>query len=255
MKEQNFDVNNLRVASPCSVGWETMSGNERVRRCHSCELNIYNIAEMTSKEVESLIVNREDRVCIRLYKRADGTVLTKDCPVGFRAYQKRAARFAGAALATILGLFSVSFGQKYNKKTVVDSQIIEIVRTINQNQPSILSGVIKDPAGALIPSVEITIYKDKKKKLKIKSNDDGIYKSPSLSAGIYILEVKSNGFKTYKIIQLNIKNNEQIELDIMLKVKNENMTVGIYTEEPLIDTTSSNITTKITRKQIDSLPY
>ena len=58
INKQNFDVNNLRVASPCSVSWETMSGDERVRRCHSCELNIYNIAEMTSKEVENLITNR-----------------------------------------------------------------------------------------------------------------------------------------------------------------------------------------------------
>ncbi len=66
MNKQNFDVNKLRVASPCSIGWETMTGDERVRRCHSCELNIYNIAEMTNSEIEDLISKREDRVCIRL---------------------------------------------------------------------------------------------------------------------------------------------------------------------------------------------
>jgi hypothetical protein len=58
------------------------------------------------------------------------TVLTKDCPVGIRAYQKKAAHFAGAALATIFGLFSISFGQKENDKTV-DASKEEISRTSN----------------------------------------------------------------------------------------------------------------------------
>ncbi|MEP6904300.1 MAG: carboxypeptidase-like regulatory domain-containing protein [Actinomycetota bacterium] len=252
MTKQTFDINKLRVASPCSVGWETMSGDERVRHCNSCQLNIYNITEMTENEVEDLIANREDRLCIRLYKRADGTVLTKDCPIGFRAYQKRTARFAGAALTAILGLFSVSFGQKDVKKNEDDS-IIRIVRTINVNQPSSLGGIIKDQTGALIPKVEIKIYKDKKKKIKVKSNEDGVYNLPTLPAGTYFFEVKSVGFKTYKI-PLIISANEQIKLDLMLKTEGS-VTVGIYTEEPLIDTTSSSVTTILTQKMIDRLPH
>src|SRR5215203_982280 len=118
MTKQTFDINKLRVAAPCSVSWEAMTGDERARHCDSCQLNVYNISEMTRAEAEDLITGREGRLCIRLYKRADGTVLTKDCPVGLRAYQKRIARFAGAALATVLGLFSVSFGQKDDKKAV-----------------------------------------------------------------------------------------------------------------------------------------
>src|SRR6185369_3331890 len=116
-------INKLRVASLCSVGWETMTGDERIRHCQSCQLNVYNISEMARADAENLITKREGRLCIRLYKRADGTVLTKDCPVGFRAYQKRVARFAGAALAAILGLFSVSFGQKDDKKAIDASKL------------------------------------------------------------------------------------------------------------------------------------
>ncbi len=254
MNEQNFDINKLRVASPCSVGWETMTGNERVRRCHSCELNVYNTAEMTRAEVENLVATHEGRLCIRLYKRADGTVLTKDCPVGFRAYKKRVARLAGAALATILGSFSVSFGQKNDKKSFDDFDV-KIVRTTNQNQPSNLSGVIRDSAGAIIPNAEISIYKDKKKKLKVKSNAGGIYKSPSLSAGEYTLEVKADGFTNLEIVHINVKDNEQTELNITMSLKNISVTVGIFTSEPLIDVTSSGVTYKITRDMIDKLPH
>lgn len=244
MKKQTFDVNTLRVAAPCSVGWETVSGDERVRLCHSCNSNIYNIAEMTKPEIETLITNREDRICIRLYKRADGTVLTKDCPVGLRAYYKKTARFAGAALATILGLFSISFGQK-SIGVVDNSRTAQIIKTNIQNQPSSLSGVVEDQNGAIIPNIKIVIYKEKKKKLKFKSDEQGVYKSPSLSAGTYTLEAKSNGFMSYKIVKIDIKDNEQIKLNIILQVKNENVTVGIFASEPLIDMSSTSITTTI----------
>ena len=253
MDKQNFNVNKLRVASPCPVGWETMTGNERVRRCHSCELNIYNISEMTKTEIESLIVNREGRLCIRLYKRGDGTVLTKDCPIRFRAYQKKAARFAGAALATILGLFTVSLGQKANEKSVDDSKV-KIVRTSNLG--TILTGTITDTAGAIIPNAEIKLYKKgNKKSIKIKSDDNGSYFFKSLSPGFYKLEIKFGGFKTFKITEIEVRNNEENRLDITLEPKQINVTVGIYAEEPLFDTTSSSFTTKITRKMIEKLPH
>ena len=255
MNKQNFDINKLRVASPCSVGWETMTGDERVRRCHSCQLNIYNIAEMTKSEVEDLITKLEDRVCIRLYKRADGTILTKDCPVGFRANQKRIARFAGATLATILGLFSVSFGQKEDKK-FVDASKIKIVKTINQTQESILSGVINDSTGAVIPGVELKLYKKDKKGnkdfLKADSDSDGNYIFKNIPSGKYILEASFSNFGMKKIINLQIKSDEKLTMNVELKPLNT--IVGIFLEEPLIDTTSSSLTTKFTRKQIENLP-
>src|SRR5262245_30988553 len=107
MRSSNFDVNELRVASPCSVGWENMSGDERQRHCDLCELNVYNLSGMTAREVDRLITDREGRLCIRMFRRADGTVITRDCPVGLRAVRKRVATFAGAAITAVLGLFSV----------------------------------------------------------------------------------------------------------------------------------------------------
>jgi hypothetical protein len=253
MTKQNFDINKLRVASPCSVGWETMSGDERIRHCHSCQLNIYNISEMAKNEVEDLIAKREGRLCIRLYKRADGTVLTKDCPVGFRAYQKRISRFAGATLATVLGLFSISFGQKQDEKSV-DALEVKIVRT--KNQESILHGIIADPNGTIISGAQIKLFKKGEKKArKAKSDSNGNYKFGSLFEGIYEVEIKYTGFQKLKIKNLEIKKNEKNQLDIVFELIGESVTVGIYAEEPLIDITSSSVTTKITQKTIEKTPH
>lgn len=254
MENQKFDINKLRVASPCSVGWETMSGDERSRHCNLCQLNVYNIAGMTSGEVRNLIETGEGRVCIRLYKRADGSVLTKDCPVSFRAYQKRVARFAGAALATILGLFSVSFGQKENGKN--NDSKSEISTTKNQTQQKSLRGVIRDLSGAIVPNAEIKLTKrGSNYSKKIKSDSEGSYHFYSLSAGTYDLNIKSSGFKNHRVVAIEIKDEKEYEINVELVFAGDRMTIGIYVDEPVIDTTSSGAKTTITLQQIEKLPH
>src|SRR5262245_23205560 len=100
---QSSLVNNLRVASLCPASWDSMSGDNTVRYCELCHLNVYNFSAMTTAEVEKLLMTNEGRrICGRLYKRADGTVITRDCPVGLRALRKRIARRAGAVLTALL---------------------------------------------------------------------------------------------------------------------------------------------------------
>jgi hypothetical protein len=99
-------LNNLKVASPCSQDWEAMIGSDRKRFCGECKLNVYNLSGMTGTEAENLLLNSEGRLCVRFYKRADGTVLTKDCPVGWQALKKRISRTAAAFVSLLFGLLS-----------------------------------------------------------------------------------------------------------------------------------------------------
>lgn len=233
MTRQNFDINNLRIASPCSVGWETMSGDERVRHCQLCRLNVYNVSEMTAPEVRALFVKSEGRICGRLYQRADGTVITKDCPVGFRAYQKRAARMAGAALAAIFGLFSISYGQKEEEKSI-DASEANIVRTIRTvNRKNILTGTITDRNSAPAIDVVVTIFPGGDgEKLSLRSDAKGFYQSPALADGIYTLEVGSADNLFYRVTGIKINNNEQVNLDIKLDVEFGYVTSGFLVQLP-----------------------
>ncbi|MCB1280967.1 MAG: hypothetical protein KDB18_05545 [Salinibacterium sp.] len=97
-------LDHVSVASPCPMNWDEMTGDDRVRHCEMCELNVYNIAGMTRQDATELITQTEGRVCIRLHRRADGTVITRDCPVGLAAVRRASRRVwvavaAGVALA------------------------------------------------------------------------------------------------------------------------------------------------------------
>jgi hypothetical protein len=77
-------LSDVKVASPCNVDWNTMRGDDRVRHCAQCNLNVFNLSAMSAAEAASLIERAQGRLCVRLFKRADGTVITQDCPVGVR---------------------------------------------------------------------------------------------------------------------------------------------------------------------------
>jgi hypothetical protein len=106
MSKHTNPLDQVRVAAPCPADWERMVGDERVRFCDRCSLHVYNLSGMTRREAESLVTNTEGRLCIRFYRRADGTILTRNCPVGLRALKQRVSRIAGAALSAVLGFFA-----------------------------------------------------------------------------------------------------------------------------------------------------
>lgn len=249
MKNQKFDINKLRVASPCSAGWDTMTGNDRVRHCHSCKLNIYNFSEMTGGEVQNLIENTEGRICGRLFLRADGTVITKDCPVGFRAFYKRTARFAGAALTAAAALFSFGFGQSQSKKASNCKTAGKIFRTESRNL-NLVEGTVTDSNCAVIPGAKITlINKDTNRESQVESDENGYYRVLLVAPGRYTYNVEANGFETYEK-NLDINTSESLRINTMLEVGGFIGIIDIRDDESIIDLKSSSNTFRIMREMI-----
>ena len=102
-------LDNVRIASPCPANWDSMCGNERIRFCGECQLNVYNISEMSKAEAEQLIGQAEGRLCVRYYRRKDGSIITQNCPVGLRALKRRVSRIA-AAISSVIFAFLTGVG-------------------------------------------------------------------------------------------------------------------------------------------------
>lgn len=105
MSKYTNPLNDIKIASPCAANWDVMIGDNRQRHCAECKLNVYNLSEMTQTEAENFLINSEGRVCLRIYRRSDGTILTKDCPVGWQKLKKKVSRAATAVFALIMGFF------------------------------------------------------------------------------------------------------------------------------------------------------
>jgi hypothetical protein len=235
-----------------------MNGDGHVRFCEQCSLHVFNIAEMTRDETEALIAKTDGRVCARLYRRFDGTIITRDCPVGLRAMRRRAAKVAGAVFATVLSVCSMVLGQKPSKKNSCRPQI-----TISRSSPkspdqvAIVSGTIFDPNGAVIPGARVTAVDEvTKQSRQVLSRDDGTFQMLGLPAGAYNFKVESPGFANAVIKKLHVDDRETVNIDLILLVDPHSATMGvlIVTEPELLDRDGATIKTVFSGETIRSLP-
>ncbi|HEV3026513.1 MAG TPA: hypothetical protein VG457_03015 [Planctomycetota bacterium] len=95
------------MSSPCPMSWEDLAGDDRIRFCDKCRLNVYNLADMESHEVEALVRRTEGRLCGRLYLRGDRTASLRDCPGAGKLRSLRRILWAASvlALAVFAGVF------------------------------------------------------------------------------------------------------------------------------------------------------
>ena len=111
-------LDHVRIATPCPMRWDDMAGTDAKRFCGECRLHVYNLSTMSRIEAEALVQAHAatgERLCAGFYRRADGTILTQDCPVGMAALRRRAAaawrRVAAAAALTVGSGLLFAFGE------------------------------------------------------------------------------------------------------------------------------------------------
>jgi len=99
MNTARTNLDDLRIASPCKADWNQMVGDDAVRFCGLCQKNVYDLRNMTRAEGEELLA-KQGETCVRMALRADGTLVSSDCPVGARdvARKRRVAAVVGGGL-------------------------------------------------------------------------------------------------------------------------------------------------------------
>ena len=136
MNKFSNPLDNIKIASPCPANWNEMIGNGRKRYCSECKLNVYNLSDMTRREAENFIINAEGRVCVKFYRRSDGSILTKDCPVGWQAVKRKVSRTAKAFVSLCAGIFGgiFAFNQFQPSENIQNENLLK-VSEIGQTVP------------------------------------------------------------------------------------------------------------------------
>jgi hypothetical protein len=85
-----------------------MRGTDTVRHCHQCRRSVYHLSKMSREEAEQLLRTHEGELCVQVFKRPDGTVVTRDC-VAIRWWKAAvsAVTVSVLALLALVGLRSV----------------------------------------------------------------------------------------------------------------------------------------------------
>lgn len=229
-----INLSNLHIASPCPADWEKMVGDERVRHCAECNLNVYNLSAMAERQVQELIAgSRGKRLCARLYRRADGTVLTQDCPWSLRVLTRKISRVAVAVLTAVMGVTVAMARNKPRPATCECSQ--------SQQKDSGIKLIVVDQHGAVIPKAEITVEgKSIKEPVAGVTGPSGEWSQPKLAADRYKVTVKAQGFRTFNSV-IEVRDGMMLAVKVKLPIAAVNTTVEVKAEPAVIMGTTAGV--------------
>lgn len=115
----------LKVASPCTADWNAMEGDDRCRFCSLCQKNVYNLEGFSRTEIRELTGSQGGPICARFFQRADGTVLTANCPVGAADGRRRIRkRITALAFAGFIAAGIANFARASSSETKADSPLL-----------------------------------------------------------------------------------------------------------------------------------
>lgn len=243
---------NVRIATPCPTSWASMAGDEKVRHCTLCSLNVYNFAEMTSDEVQSLLLRTEGRLCARIYRRSDGTVITRDCPTGLRALRRRVSRAAGAVLSALLALTGCASrnGASCEKR----STEVEIESTETAMTSGALAGVVSDPSGNPLPGVTVALRDETSGRVDTAVTDmDGRFLIPVPKSSIYTVDVELAGALPARKARLALDTTRvtRVRASLEFALLGETITVG--GAGPMVSNLNTEQVTALSGQQLRSL--
>jgi hypothetical protein len=118
-----------------------------------------------------------------------------------------------------------------------------------------LTGVVKDPQGALVPGAEISATnKANGAESKAISTSAGLYRFPYLEPGNYSVTAGLKGFKTAARDNVTVLLAQTVTLDFTLEVGEIAQTVEVSGETPLLETSTGEIGTNATERDVHSWP-
>lgn len=130
MNQENSEdsiLDRVCIAMPCSVNWDQMKGDNRVRLCGGCGKNVYNLSAMSKIEAEE-VLSGPTLPCIQIMRTDEGAIVVDETAIlaqeksnvirGFWSYGKTAVSAILSLIATLAPQWASASDEK-NKPTML----------------------------------------------------------------------------------------------------------------------------------------
>ncbi len=123
-----------------------------------------------------------------------------------------------------------------------------------QSDNAVLSGFVKDSAGAVVPNAKVTVRNEERAfERSTTANGEGYYVISSLPPGIYTITVESAGFKLYKESNRKLDPNLTSNLEVSLQTGQVTEVVNITASSSQVQTESATVGRLVETKQVEYL--
>ena len=116
-----------------------------------------------------------------------------------------------------------------------------------------ISGFVRDPSGAVVPSAKVTVQNNSGVVRQATTNESGYYTITNVPPGLYTMTTEAPGFRRYQSKDNKLDPSADLVIDATLTVGTTAETVDVWGSAAQLQTESASVQKLITREQIDSL--
>jgi hypothetical protein len=118
-----------------------------------------------------------------------------------------------------------------------------------------LGGTILDPSGAAVPGAVVRIVNaDTGAAFEQKSDQEGHFRAPSLTPGVYNVVIEAKGFKQTRRNGITLLVDQDAVVDFTLELGAASETLTVTTEAPLLDSATSDVGQVVVAEGIENMP-
>src|SRR6185295_12051698 len=141
------------------------------------------------------------------------------------------------------------------RAAIAAAVLILLPATVLAQQASI-TGVIKDPSGAVLPGVTVEAASDAliEKVRSAVSDANGQYRIEDLRPGSYVVTFKLSGFSTVVRQGIELSGSFTAKVDADLKVGGVQETITVTGESPIVDVVNARKQSTIPQDAIAAIP-
>ena len=214
-------LNRVSIGSSCQTDWEAMNGDQRQRYCDQCEKSVYNFSQLTRSQAEALIARTNGKLCARIERRPDGSILTADKSYSLPRSNQKFLRIASATMSAALSLApSITAKPVKNLPVLNFSQEQQTKQDAKDTEKTAkIWGTVYDPSQAVVANTKITLINESTKTERTtSSSEEGKYEFSAIEPGNYTLVFERLGFKKSSHTDIKITTGQEIQQDSTLYI-------------------------------------
>ncbi|HEY0873630.1 MAG TPA: TonB-dependent receptor [Vicinamibacterales bacterium] len=118
-----------------------------------------------------------------------------------------------------------------------------------------IEGTIKDPSGAVLPGVTVTIsHIDTGTDRVVVTNESGFFRAPLLPLGTFKVSASLEGFKSREQSGVEVRAGASVVLNLILEVGSLTEVVSVSADSPVVDMAKTDVGRTLNEREIKNLP-
>lgn len=117
-----------------------------------------------------------------------------------------------------------------------------------------ISGIVKDPSGAIVPAAKVTIRQTETNLTRqVTAADSGYFVITNIPMGDYEMQIEAQGFQKYVQSGIKVGVDDKVNVEVAMKVGSLNESVTVRADAVAVEATTGEVGRQVSGEQVNQL--